>query len=112
MSRRPWWWPTERQWVTVALVATLWILLQMAVDNPALWDVKLFEIILQGVVLTGLLNMVLAYHFAANKGDEVKSENTAKAFEAIKATANASGAEPKPDVVLEPGETAQAREEA
>lgn len=83
-------WPTERQWVTVALVVTLWIMLQMAVDNTNLWDVKLFEIILQGVVLTGLLNMVLAFHFAANKGDEQKTANTAKAFDALAAHAQAA----------------------
>lgn len=103
-------WPTERQWVTMALVVTLWIMLQMAVDNPSLWDVKLFEILIQGFALTGMLNMILAFHFAANKGDEDKTKNTAAAFRAIEAAANATGNGSMPDVVLEPGETAQARQ--
>lgn len=101
-------WPTERQWVSVAIIATLWIMLQMAVDNPRLWEVKLFEIILQAIALTGLLNMIVAFHFAANKGDEQKAENTGRAFEAITATAKASDSSPTPDVTLKPGETARA----
>lgn len=41
--------------------------------------------------------------------DEKKTDNTAKAFEAITATANASGSPmPESDVLLKPGETAQA----
>lgn len=46
-----------------------------------------------------LLNMVVAFHFAANKNDEAKVENTRAAFDAITATANASSeaATGKPD---------------
>src|SRR5690606_31108769 len=41
--------------------------------------------------------------------DEKKADNTGKAFEAITAAANATGAPPSdPDVILKPGETAQA----
>ncbi len=83
-------WPSERQWVTAALVGTLWIMLQMAVDNPKLWGVKLFEILIQGFALTGMLNMILAFHFAANKADEVKSDNTGKMADAMKSQANAT----------------------
>lgn len=43
--------------------------------------------------------------------DEKKADNTGKAFEAITATANASSTpQPEPDVILKPGETAQAEE--
>lgn len=84
-------WPTERQWVTIALVVTLWIMLQMAVNNPQLWDVKLFEILIQGFALTGMLNMVLAFHFAANKSDEDKSANTGKMADAMRAVAEKAG---------------------
>lgn len=102
-------WPGERAWVTIALSALIAGLLQMAADDPGLWDVELFKTLLTASVVTGALNMVLAFHFAANKSDETKSENTAKAFEAITATANANGGiDPAPDVVLKPGETAQA----
>lgn len=103
-------WPTERQWVTTATVALVLVLLGMAHANPRLWDVEVFKVIIQAVVLTGLLNMILAFHFAANKSDETKSENTGKAFDAIAATAKAGGGEQAPDVILEPGETAQAAE--
>ena len=97
----------ERQWVTTGLFAFAAGMMLMAWDDPKLWETKLFEVILQAIVLTGLLNMILAFHFSANKSDETKSANTGKAFDAIKAAANAGG-EPLPDVILEPGETAQA----
>lgn len=84
-------WPSERAWVTIALVALIWGLLQMAADNPGLWDVELFKTLLTASVVTGALNMVLAFHFTANKADEQKTENTARAFEAITAAAQASG---------------------
>ncbi len=77
----------ERQWVTIGMFALTVGMLWMAHDNPKLWEVKLFEVILQAVVLTGLLNMVAAFHFSSNKGSEVSRENTGKAFEAITATA-------------------------
>lgn len=93
-------WPTERQAVTAAIVATLWIMLQMAVNNPRLWDVKLFEILIQGFALTGMLNMILAFHFAANKGDETKADNTGKMADAMRAVAeNAKTDTPQPVVV-------------
>jgi hypothetical protein len=82
-------WPTERGWVTIGMFALLVGLLGMARANPQLWDIEVFKVIIQAVFLTGLLNMILAFHFAANKGDEVKSENTGKALDAIKATAEA-----------------------
>ena len=75
----------ERQGVTLGLFAFAVGMLWMAWDNPKLWDVKLFEVILQAVVLTGLLNMVAAFHFASNKGSETARENTGKAFDAITA---------------------------
>jgi hypothetical protein len=100
-------WPSERQWVTIWLFILIFILLAMASANPELWTVEVFKVVMQAVVLTGALNMVLAFHFAANKGDETKAENTGKAFDAITATANAATPD-RPDVVLAPGETAQA----
>lgn len=100
--------PSERQWVTIGLFTLIVLLLMMARADPHLWDVEVFKVIAQAVVLTGFLNMVLAFHFAANKSDETKTDNTAKAFEAITATANAATPDKAPDVVLAPGETAQA----
>lgn len=83
--------PTERAWVTIGVFALAGALLLMARENPDLWGVKLFEVILQAVVFTGLMNMILAFHFAANKSDEAKTENTHAAFRAIEATANKAG---------------------
>ncbi len=104
-------WPSERQWVTIGMFALLAALLGMAASDPKLWEVEVFKVIIQAVALTGLLNMILAFHFAANKSDETKSENTAKAFDAITATANAGQPPTEPaDVILKPGETAQAEE--
>lgn len=77
----------ERQAFTVGLFFVLCLLLAMAWDDPGLWDVKLFEVLLQGVALTGLLNMAGAFHFTANKQAERATENTGKAFEAITAAA-------------------------
>lgn len=84
-------WPSERGWVTIGMFGLLGGLLNMAKVDPSLWDVEVFKVIIQAVSLTGLLNMILAFHFAANKADEVKSENTGKALDAIKATADAAG---------------------
>ena len=75
----------ERQGVTLGLFALSIMMLLMARENPKLWDVKLFEIILQAIILTGLLNLVGAFHFSSNKGSEVARENTGKAFDAITA---------------------------
>jgi hypothetical protein len=106
-------WPNERGWVIILLAWLIAGLLSMAKQNPELWQVELFKTLLTATVITGALNMILAFFFAANKNDETKSENTRAAFDAITATANASGApEQKPDVVLKPGETAQAQENA
>ena len=85
----------ERQWVTIGVYATAWLLLGMGWLNPRLWEVEVFKVIIQAVVLTGLLNMVLAFHFSSNKGTETARENTGKAFDAIAAAATAGA--PVPD---------------
>jgi hypothetical protein len=77
--------------VTILLAILIGVLLGMAKSNPALWDVEVYKVVLQATVLTGALNMVLAFHFAANKSDESKTENTAKAFDAITAAAKTRG---------------------
>lgn len=94
--------PTERQGVTLGMFGLTLLMLAMVRERPALWDVKLFEVVFQAVVLTGLLNMILAFHFAANKSDEVKdeldakrAENTGKMADAVIAAAN-STATPDP----------------
>lgn len=63
--------------------------------------------------LSGFVAGVVSYHYVMSKTSEKATENTARAFEAITATANASssGEPTKPDVTLQPGETAQAAPE-
>lgn len=66
--------------------------------------------------LSGMALTALGFYFVNKVGqdaiDAKRTENTAKALDAIKATAEATGnAEPKPDVTLKPGETAQAEPE-
>lgn len=106
-------WPSERAWVTVLLAFLIGALLSMAKQNPGLWDVELFKTLLTATVVTGALNMVLPFHYSANKTDEKKAEidekradNTGKAFEAITATANKQGDSQKADIELDPGESA------
>lgn len=79
----------ERQYFTVGLFALSVLLIGMAYFQPSLWDVKLFEVILQALVITGLLNMAGAFHFAANQQAQQATENTGKAFDAMKAAAQA-----------------------
>jgi hypothetical protein len=81
----------ERHVVTLAIFLLAAGMLLMARENPDLWEVDLFTIILQAVVISGIIGSILAFHFAANKSDEKKSDNAAKAFDAIAAaTASAS----------------------
>ncbi len=82
----------ERQAVTLGIWALAVGLLLMAREDPKLWDIELFKIILQAVIISGIIGSIIAFHFSANKVDETKIDNTAKAFEAIKATATAAGA--------------------
>lgn len=105
-------WPTERQWVSAAIIGTLWIMLQMAVNNPGLWEVKLFELILQAIALTGLLNMIVAFHFSANTGDETRAENTGKLFDAITASQSTSSTEAAADAAQEVADAAVAEASA
>lgn len=60
-------WPSERQAVTAALFFLAWKLLDMAIENGTLWDVELFKIILQAVIIGAIIGSVIAFHFAANK---------------------------------------------
>lgn len=80
-------WPTERGWVTMLLAALIASLLKMADHNPELWKVELFKTLLTAAVITGALNMVLAFHFTANKSDETKSQNTGKLADAFRSVA-------------------------
>jgi hypothetical protein len=88
-------WPRERTFVTVLLYGLIIGLLQMAADNPGLWKEEVFKVILQALALTGFLNMLMAFHFSANKSDEVKANNTTLALQAINTAQAGSDAKPE-----------------
>lgn len=75
-------------------------MLIMARDDPNLWTVELFKTLITVILVTGFVNMILAFYFAANKADEDKTANTAAAFSAIEATAKATGS-PAHDAIQE-----------
>lgn len=58
--------------------------------------------------LSGFVGGVVSYHYVMSKQSERATENTGAAFRAIEASAKASSGDAQPDVVLKPGETAQA----
>lgn len=101
-------WPRfkERQIISFAVIALVVMMLWMAKEDKALWDVELFKLLLQALAITGLINMVLGFHFSATTKDEKATENTGRAFAAIEATANAAGATSDSDA-LHPGDTVQ-----
>lgn len=92
---------TERQAVTAGIFGLIIVMLGMACWEPRLWTLDPFKTVLQAVVITGLLNLILAFHFAANKGNEDATKNTGAAFEAIKA------AQLSPGPSADAGEAAQ-----
>lgn len=71
-------WPTERQLVTGLLFFLAWKLLDMAIENGTLWDVELFKIILQAVVIGAIIGSVVAFHFAANSRHDEPQPVTVK----------------------------------
>jgi sugar phosphate isomerase/epimerase len=101
----------ERHFVTLAIISIIVGMLWMAKDDPQLWDVELFKTLLTAFSLTGFLNMVVSFHFAANQSDEDKVENTSKAFEAITETAKtaaAAGVDAKEAAATAAAQTAEA----
>lgn len=83
-------WPSEKQLVMLTTFALGFTMLIMAKTDAALWNVELFKTLITVVIVTGCINMILAFYFTANKTDEEKTSNTGKAFEAITATAKSS----------------------
>lgn len=83
-------WPSEKQLVMITTFALGASMLAMAGNDPTLWNVELFKTLITVVIVTGCINMILAFYFTANKSDEKRIENTGAAFKAISDTANAS----------------------
>lgn len=98
----------ERHFISLAAILMIVGMLLMARENPELWEVELFKTLLTAITITGFLNMIMSFHFAANKTDEAKVENTAKAFDAISKTAQAVGSDAKDAAAMAAAKTAEA----
>lgn len=97
ISRLPGW-PGEKQVVMGTTFGMGFMMIIMARNDPALWAVELFKTLITVVIVTGCINMILAFYFTANKSDEQRAiveekkvDNTGKAFEAITAAAQNNG---------------------
>lgn len=58
------------------------------------------------------IGIIIGAMFRTDAREEQQTQNTARAFRAIEATAKAASPSSEPDVTLAPGETAQAEERA
>lgn len=78
-------WPQlkERQLVSMGVFALVVMMLWMAKADKTLWDIELFKLLLTTFSVTGLVNMVLGFHYSATKNQETATENTGKAFDAV-----------------------------
>ena len=69
---------------------------------------KLEELLVQALVIQGFLGLILAFYFAANQGDAVRSENTGKFADAMKeqakATTAAAGVAPSDEGTIRDGD--------
>ena len=87
-------WPSERQLVMILTYGMGLTMLVMARNDAALWGVELFKTLITVVIVTGFINMILAFYFAANKDNEDAAANTGKAFDAISRASSGSGTDP------------------
>lgn len=97
-------WPNERGWVTLGIFTLAGSMLKMAEVHPGLWDIELFKVLIQAVIISAVINMITAFWFAANKTDETKSENTGKMADAMKAVAESTSTPQPVQVVNEPSD--------
>ena len=102
-------WPTERQWAVLMTWGLATGMLIMTIDRPQLWREELFKTLITVIIITGFVNLILGFHFAANKTDEDKTKNTGRALEAI--TAVATGQHPSLDAADAAQETADAAQD-
>lgn len=105
----------EQLWAFLALIAAILILGLAPVVTAGLWGKPLPDslIAVSDKTVTGLvgvLGTLAGMIFRTNRIDQAATENTGKALDAIKAAQESPAAprEPEPDVMLKPGETAQA----
>lgn len=94
-------WPSEKQLVMLTTFGMGFMMIIMARNDPALWNIELFKTLITVVIVTGCINMILSFYFTANKSDEQRSENTGKAFDAIKAAQEATSSAPDGNTIKE-----------
>jgi len=94
-------WPSEKQLVMLTTFGMGFMMIIMARNDPSLWNIELFKTLITVVIVTGCINMILAFYFTANKSDETRSENTGKAFDAIKAAQEAGPTYTDPETIRE-----------
>lgn len=87
----------ERQWVTLALFLLAFMIIGLMAAIPDLRKDDLFKVLAQAIVLTAVVNGIVAFHFSSNKGSETARENTGKAFDAIAAAVNPTAPGPVAD---------------
>lgn len=87
-----------RDWIGVALIFTFCSALGTLFFKAIPVSNEQIIIYMLGQ-LSGFVSSVVAFHYITSKGDEEKTANTAKAFDAITATANASGNTPDPSAI-------------
>lgn len=89
MSWLPGWPQTERAWVTLGIFLLAFLVVGLMAFIPELRRDDLFKVLAQAIILTALVNAVIAFHFSANKAGDQARDNVGKAFDAITASANA-----------------------
>ena len=94
-SLGPGWPRTERAWVTFWVFIILMSMLTMAWIEPSLWQEERFNTILQAVAITGLINMVLAFHFSANQGQQEAHKTSSDAIAIARQALDRPVEEPK-----------------
>lgn len=107
---------TFRNWLAFFLVAAFVAVLPLLIFKNIPADNKEIIVYMLGQ-LSGMATMALGFYYLNKAGqdaaDAKRADNTGEAFKAITAAANAtSGPTPDPDVILKPGETAQAEEQS
>lgn len=71
-----------RERMATGLYALVCSVLVMLYVNPALAEVKLFELIAQGIVMQGFLQLAGAYYFNASKSGVEMAERNQRVIEA------------------------------
>ncbi len=98
-------WPSERGWYAIALFVQTAAILALIAWQRDLRSDEFFKSIATAIVVTGWIGFAVGM-----RGNAEERKQTSEAIAAAHEMAKSLPAPAKPDVVLEPGETAQAAE--